>query len=552
MKTDISRVAVKDKCEFRVLIVYPNLPMMMIVPVAIGLFTRIFRDEGYVVDLFDTTFYVEEGSTYLEEREEMFNVRKLSIEDEIPLPVMANENQDFRKKVEGFQPDFIIFSVVEDSFFKTVNLLKSIHNLNIPHLVGGIFPTSVPDRCLEYDEINIIGIGEGEKTIIEVAEAIRLGRSLKSIKGTWHRDSGGKIHKNPPQSLTDINDVIPDYSLFDESRFWRPVGGYNFKAVPVESYRGCPYSCTYCNSPGQRVFSKDNDLGIFLRRKTMEQLRTELRQYVELYDPTFFFFIDDSFLARSRREIFDFCDMYEEFRLPFFFNTRAENCKPDTLARLKEVGCYRMSFGLECGNEEYRSEVLRRKVSNERYLKHFAIINESGIAWNFNIIIGLPGETRDLVMDTIELCCAVKGYDSITVNIFTPYYGTELRKICVKNDWIDSDNMSKHVTASSVLKMPPPYLNADEINGLAAVFPLYCYFPKSDWNDIRRAESSDKEGLRIRQYYADIYREKFLGETQDWQKNEIVVGGTGCRVGPKDAFRKNISRLTPEEITMLT
>jgi len=95
MKTDISRVAVKDKCEFRVLIVYPNLPMMMIVPVAIGLFTRIFRDEGYVVDLFDTTFYVEEGSTYLEEREEMFNVRKLSIEDEIPLPVMANENQDF-------------------------------------------------------------------------------------------------------------------------------------------------------------------------------------------------------------------------------------------------------------------------------------------------------------------------------------------------------------------------------------------------------------------------------------------------------------------------
>ena len=48
----------------------------------------------------------------------------------------------------------------------------------------------------------------------------------------------------------------------------------------------------------------------------------------------------------------EFCDMYEEFSLPFWFNTRSETCEQETLARLKEVGCYRVSYGIECGNEK--------------------------------------------------------------------------------------------------------------------------------------------------------------------------------------------------------
>ena len=49
------------------------------------------------------------------------------------------------------------------------------------------------------------------------------------------------------------------------------------------------------NSPAQRSFSKTNGLGNFLRRKTMPNLRTELKEYVEVYKPSFIYFVDDSF-----------------------------------------------------------------------------------------------------------------------------------------------------------------------------------------------------------------------------------------------------------------
>ena len=133
-------------------------------------------------------------------------------------------------------------------------------------------------------------------------------------------------------------------------------GGRVFKMIPVETDRGCPYACTYCNSPSQRAFASENGLGNFMRRKSMDVLRAELRGYIELCDPKFFVFVDDSFLARPRHEIMAFCDMYEEFRLPFYFNTRAETCDPEILARLERVNCYRMAFGIEAGNEQYRNE----------------------------------------------------------------------------------------------------------------------------------------------------------------------------------------------------
>lgn len=283
----------------------------------------------------------------------------------------------------------------------------------------------------------------------------------------------------------------------------------------------------------------------------MEVIRLELKEYVRLYDPSFFYFVDDSFLARPRHEIFAFCDMYEEFGLPFWFNTRSENCDPEIMARLKEVGCYRISFGIECGNEEYRNKVLKRKVTNSTLIDQFSIIADSGIAFSLNLIIGMPGETRELIMDTIELVRSLYGYDALTVSIFTPYHGSALRNVAVDNGWLDADTITHHTTARSLLRMPAPYLNAEEIDGFAATIPLYTYFSKDTWDDLKRAEISDEEGLKIREHYGAIYRKQFLGETQNDRPDIELVGGTGCRTNPKDAFRVSPRRLDKAQIDQL-
>ncbi len=548
----------QNNSDFRVLIVYPNLPLMLVPGIAIGVFTRMFKDKGYSVDMFDTTHYdtsetnySETKINYSENRVQILNARKFDVKGDLGIEVKSDMLGDFRRKIQEFKPDFMIFSVVEDTFLQTCSMLDAVEDLAVPHLVGGVFPTMAPEVAIAAKPVRIIGIGEGEISVIAAAEAVRNGKPLENIPGTWLKNDDGSIVKTAPGPLVDINEVTPDYSLFDAARFNRPMGGRVFRMMPVETYRGCPYACTYCNSPTQRRLSKIGGLGNFLRRKSMSNLRDELADLIEEFDPDFFMFMDDSFLARPREEIFEFCDMYEEFRLPFYFNTRTENCEPDTLKRIKEVGCYRMAFGIEAGNEQFRQKVLRRKISNAEIIRRFNMIAESGIAFSINLIIGMPGETRDLIMDTVELARSVRGYDTITSFIFTPYHGTPLRKTAVENGWLDPDTITKHNTSRSLLKMPPPYLSADEIDGLLAVLPLYVYFPKSEWESLRRAEKDDEEGLKIRQHYTQIYTENFLGDTQDAQKvflpEDERFGGRGM----KNPFNKSPLHMSDNEVQRL-
>ncbi len=536
--------------KFRVMIVYPNLPLMLVPSIAIGLFTAKFKDQGYDVELFETTHYLSDDVSSSEKRVELLNVRDFDIAEDLNIQVREDMYGDFRRRVEEFEPHLMVYSVVEDVFLQTLNLMRQIESLNVPHLIGGVFPTYAPEKCIAQPEINLVGHGEGENTVVRVAEAVRTGDRLDNISGTWYEDEGGVVHMNAKDPLVDMNATRPDFSLFDESRFMRPMGGRVFKMIPVETYRGCPFACTYCNSPAQREYSKVEGLGNFLRRKSMDVLRAELTHYMETFSPTFFYFVDDSFLARPRQEIFDFCDMYEEFGLPFWFNTRSESCEPDIMARLKEVGCYRISFGIEAGNEQFRQRVLRRKISNEELIAKFTdIIAPSGIAFSLNVIIGMPGETRDLVMDTIDLIRSIPGYDALTVSIFTPYHGTVLRDVAVRNKWLDPAHITRHTTSSSILTMEQPYLSSEEIDALVAIFPLYAYFPKSEWDRLRRAEQSDTEGMKLREEYQEIYRRDFLGETQDSRK--VMLGGSGCRTNEKDSFRISPARLTPVEIDRL-
>ena len=430
--------------------------------------------------------------------------------------------------------------------------MDEVKEQKIPHLLGGVFPTAAPEVCFESPVVNMIGVGEGEETIVKVAEALRLNESLHQIPGVWVRDEKGTIKKNAPPSVVNISEVVPDFDLFSEKRFYRPMGGHIFKTIPLETYRGCPFQCTYCNSPMQVKLARENKTGNYLRRKPMSFLRKEIKGLIDQYQPEFFFIVDDTFLARPKGEVFEFCDMYSEFKIPFFFNARPETCLPEYLKRMKEVGAYRISCALECGNEDYRTKVLKRNGTNEQIIGWFNNLADSGIPHTKNLIIGFPGETRDMVMETVELVKIMGGYDSLTVSIFTPYHGTELREVALKNKWLNPNMNTHSITTSSILKMPPPYLSSEDITGLIRVIPLYCYFPKSEWEQIRRAEVDDTAGNEILEHYSKIYRDEFLKQSQQESLQFKVLGGSGCRSNEKDSIRIDQRNFNREEIEMLT
>jgi len=537
------------KSDFKVLLVYPNLPLMLVPPLAVAIFTRIIKDNGYTVDLFDTTEYVDlDEDTSPQNRVKYLQARDFDEKEDLGVCVKTNLLEDYSNKILSYSPNVIIYvSVVEDVFKKCIKMINKISSFNIHSIMGGVFPTMVPEKCLSYDNVKYVGIGEGENLVIDFIDSIYQEKDVKNIDGlAYIETSTGLIKKNRPSGLIDIESVTPDFSLFAEERFYRPMGGRIFKSIPIETYRGCPYQCTYCNSPGQRDNSRSRIKKIpltnktesfsnnFLRRKDMNCLSNEISEIVQKYKPEFLYFIDDAFMARPKKEMDLFCKMYNEFKIPFWFNTRPENCNADILQELKKVGCYRISFGLECGNEYFRTNVLGRKGGNEDIVNWFDTISESKIPFSVNLIIGFPGETRDNVMETVELTRKIKGFDTITVSIFTPYHGTKLRDKAVKEGWLDDDVITVHTTSSSLLNMPPPLLSKNEIDSLMRVVPLYVYFDKEEWPNILMIEQERHGWENLYEHYSYLYKRDFLGEVvrKDMIKSDAT---TACSSDPKNA-----------------
>lgn len=492
-----------EASKFRVLIVYPNLSMMLTPSYAVGLFTSILKGLGYGVDLFDCTPYHPTAEFFDEplpvtRANKMLNSRRFDAKALFGDP-KTDLIGDFVARIENYRPHAVVFAtVVEDTWPQAQQLLEALSAYpDVKSILGGVLTTMAPDYVMAYSHTQCIGKGEGEETIAEFCEAVRLGGGCTHVAGTWARAADGTIVKNPPRPLVNINRVLPDFSLFDERRFFRPLGAKIWKAIPLETYRGCPYTCTFCNSPAQVVIARENDQGYFLRRKSMDTLRREIEFMIETYSAEFFYINDDAFMARGKAELKAFADMYRNIKLPFWFQTRFEDISEEKLEWIAEAGCYRISFGLEHGNETYRREKLFRNITNARILEQTKVINKSGIPYTLNNIIGFPYETRDIFFETVALNRAIGTFDSLSVNVFVPYRGTVLREMAIKEGWLDPERQTTSVIAESILTMPPPYLSSKEILSLQRVFPLYVRLPESRYAEIQRAETFDEEGDRI-------------------------------------------------------
>ena len=518
-----------EKQNFKTLIVYPNLSMMLTPSYAIGLWTAILKEQGYIVDLFDCTPYMpdyefvgtvedEKVQDAMDEGQSATRANKLMASRKYdPIKLFGKPKTDllgdFRRKLESFQPHVIIMStVVEDTWPQVKDLLAILaaEFPNVKTLVGGVFPTMAPEEVIQDANIQFVAEGEGEHTIPDFCETVRTGGNLEFIAGVRVKMPNGDITQNPSRPLTNVNDFIPDFSLFDEKRFLRPLGAKIWKAIPIETYRGCPYKCAFCNSPTQVFIAKQKEQGRYTRRKSMDSLRKELSVMVEKHNPNFLYINDDAFMARPSSEIEAFAEMYQEFKMPFWCQTRFEDITERKLSCLQEVGLYRMSFGLEHGNEEYRRKRLFRNISNKAIVEKAKILGEMNVSYSLNIIVGMPYETRDLIFDTINLAREIETFDSLAVNIFAPYRGTVLRKNAIDEGWLDPTLQATSFIEKSILRMPKPYLQPDEMLGLQRVFPLYVTFPDSYYEQIKRAEIFDQEGNAIfdklsEQYYINKY-----------------------------------------------
>ena len=510
----------RNKKDFKILIFYPNLHMSALMPQSVGIFTALLKQEGYTLDLFDCTYYKDIDSLTLgkntnEEKVENRNVHKYDNKEWNEKGVKSKVGivEDFQKKISSFNPDLILVSVLESTYFLAIDLLKSIpaNQRKFKTLFGGVFATYASDKIIKSEFVDYVCRGEGEGAVVEMANALSSGLRIDTIKNLIIKGEDN-IFKNNMRPPIDLDTVpIPDWDLFEPGSLYRPMQGEIWRAVGLETQRGCPYTCTFCNSPSNNVEYKEETGGRFHRKKSMKRLKKELDFLVKKYDPNLIYFVVDTFLAMSNREFDEMKELYSDYKIPFWMNTRAETINEYRAAGLEEMNMLRMNIGIEHGNYDYRRNYLKRNVKDDVQIRAFEIAAEHKYASCANSIIGMPDETRDLIFDTINFVRKLPdNIDATGAFIFAPYHGTPLRDYAIKKGYINDDEIcSLSNTSESMLRMDT--ISKEEIQGLAKVFSLYTKFPKDRWPEIKIAEKSDPDGelmmAKLGKEFDETYRQ---------------------------------------------
>jgi anaerobic magnesium-protoporphyrin IX monomethyl ester cyclase len=483
----------------KILFVYPNHFGMNMLPTAIGMLNGMLKKEGHQTALFDTTSYTRWGHDVVSDKlkEERLNARPfddtLLRQDE---KANISPEEDFKKCVQMFSPDLIALSLVEDNFSNALELLRNLPKDRPPVVAGGVFPTFAPELCLRLSEglIDYVLTGEGEATMSEFCRRLEKHESVFDMTGLWFYRKDGTIRTSGLPTAVDMDRLLlPDYDFFEESRFYRPMQGKVWRMFPIETHRGCPYTCAYCNSPSQNVIYADGKQKFF-RKKSMALVRDEIVHCINKYKADSLYFWADTFMAWTDEEFDQFCEMYKDFKLPFWIQTRPETVTKEKFKRLKEVGLLRAAFGVEHGNPGFREKVLFRKIDNPTIVNNLNILYDLGIPFSVNNIMGFPQETRELAFDTIELNRNVRS-DGMNAYSFTPFHGTPLRSMAEMLGFVKSGDIARSVMNPTMLNMShwPP----EAIEGLRRCFVLYVKLPKSRWPEIEKAEKLTPEGDKI-------------------------------------------------------
>ncbi len=492
----------------RVLLLYPNLQMVNLLPSNIASLSAYLKSDGVEVRLFDTTLYKTVEKSVDEIRVENMQVRPFNLAEKGVSYKDSDVFVDFHQLTAEFKPDVIGVSATDDTFSLGIELVSKVKKPGIHVIVGGVYPTFSPEKAISNQYVDSICIGDGEDALLELCRRLQSGEDIKDIKNLWVK-SNGRIYRNKPAALLDIDQTLyEDFSIFEEKRFFRPMQGKIYKMIPVSIDRGCPYNCSFCAAPLKRKLYLDAGRGQYFRSKTVKRVLEELEFQVKRYKADYIYFNSETFFSRKGKEIAEFGDGYtRRIGLPFWCQTHVETITIERAEMLKSMNCDRISIGIEHGNEEFRSKMLKKYFSNEQAVNAFKIMEKAGIAVTVNNIIGFPDETRELAFDTVNLNRSIKA-DSINAFFFVPYGGTSLREYCVKKGYLNPATRPDSLMRSSILNMPQ--FSSEQISGLVKTFPLYVKMPQIYFDKIKIAERNDADGIKALAELRDIYFKQYF------------------------------------------
>jgi len=290
---------------------------------------------------------------------------------------------------------------------------------DIQIILGGVHATLLPEDTLSsIHEIDIIVRGEGEETILELLSALQRKAVLNNISGIAFR-SGDKII-NTNTRLRNINlDSLPflPYHLLPVGKYRpHPPHGRALPFAAIVTSRGCPYNCAYCSKP---VF------GNKFRAQSSERVVEEVSYYKKRFGIKEVAFYDDVFTLDKKRAFAIAEGMIEKgLKLFWTCETRANLVDRELLLKMRQAGCYSVSYGIESSSQEIL-DAINKDITPEKVEEAIHLTREAGLQATGYFMVGCPGETPQTIRKSIDFAKHLK-LDYAQFAITTPFPGTEL------------------------------------------------------------------------------------------------------------------------------
>lgn len=327
--------------------------------------------------------------------------------------------------VADFRPDLVGIQVVSPLWETAKTLAAAVkQRFGLPVVAGGAHVSITQVEALrEGKAFDYAVLSESEDAVVELADAIFRGApgDVRKVAGVLSRD-GDAVVAGPPRALrADVDGLLfPDRSDLEHGKYLFSVPGKGIRRfTTVITSRGCPYSCTFCTEPLM--------YGRTTRFRSAANVVDEIEDFHRRHDINHFIFVDDTLTTRKDR-ILEMCDLLRARSLDITFEgwTHVNTISQDLLDAMAGAGLRRLSFGIESGNAEVLKS-LKKNSSLERIRDAYRMAKKAGIETRGSVILGLPGDTRASVEETIDFVVGLKECDHAYFNVAMPYPGTEIR-----------------------------------------------------------------------------------------------------------------------------
>jgi len=378
-------------------------------------------------------------------------------------------NEKIESELKKDKPDIVGVTSITYNRFEALDMLKRVKKLGIKTVYGGVHATFLyNDLMMRYPFIDIICIGEGEETMLEICQ----NKELKSIKGIIYRKDNKIFLNNKREFIKNIDNLPPGWDLLAMEKY---------QYYGIFASRGCPFNCNFCASP--KLWERK------LRTRSAKKVVDEIEYLIKKYGKKKVHIKDDTFTAR-KKWAHEVCDEIIKRKLNIQWEClgRIDTVDLKLLKKLKNAGCVMIEYGIESGNNKILNSI-NKMITTKDIIKAIELTKKANLNYTAFFILGHPGETKKSINETFEFAWKIRPL-SLSFCPLDIFPGTQIYYESLKNHKLNNfswnDKKFKNLQGQNVPRYENPELDEKKLEEYSKKFyARYAFMTLFDFEGLK-------------------------------------------------------------------